>query len=231
MPPKWLHQGQLRHEEIETLYPSIRHMPLTKIVVSNVAGATVQERLNAFLPTLSAKPALEYLVSSAERAGLRNAYRSSAQLGSDRFASAIAARSLFPNQHLIIATFGTATTIDAVNAESVFEGGMILPGLRLMLESLSQKTAQLPAVNEGTAVHSLFATTTDQAIISGCISAQAGAIERAVHAKSSAANLQVRCLVTGGAASAIAPHLAIAHQLLDNLVLIGLHVVAQSRAD
>lgn len=228
MPPRWLYQGQLGHEEIESLYLSIRHMPLTKILVSNVAGVQVQQRLNGLLQTLAAKPALEYLVSSVERAGLRNAYRSPAQLGTDRFAAAIAAHRLYPNQNLIIATCGTATTIDSINADGRFEGGMILPGLRLMLESLSQKTAQLPAVDDRTVVQTLFATDTNQAIISGCISAQAGAIERAVQAMSAAVNTPVRCLVAGGAAPAIAPHLAIEHQLVDNLVLIGLHVVAQS---
>jgi type III pantothenate kinase len=69
-----------------------------------------------------------------------------------------------------------------------------------------------------------FADNTVDAIASGCIAAQAGAIERAVAALS-AAHGTVRCMLSGGAAGLIAPHLSLPAERIDNLVLIGLQVI------
>ena len=63
-----------------------------------------------------------------------------------------------------------------------FLGGMILPGLGLMAASLARNTAQLPQVAAAGALPPRFADNTDDAILSGCLSAQAGAIERACRA-------------------------------------------------
>jgi len=71
-----------------------------------------------------------------------------------------------------------------------------------------------------------FADHTDAAIASGCIAAQVGAIERAVAAH--ARGGPVRCILSGGAAEFVAPHLAPAADVVPNLVLIGLQAVAAS---
>ena len=100
-------------------------------------------------------------------------------LGSDRFAAAIGARALAPGQDVVVATCGTATTVDAITLDGRFIGGMILPGLALMAGSLARNTAQLPQVTPGAAPPPLFGANTDDAIISGVPPAQAGAIARA----------------------------------------------------
>jgi type III pantothenate kinase len=102
---------------------------------------------------------------------------------------------------------------------------MILPGLNLMASALARNTAQLPQVDDALAVTGQFADNTDAAIASGCIAAQAGAIERAVTAHALASG-PVRCILSGGAAARIAPHLSVPHERVDNLVLIGLQAVA-----
>jgi type III pantothenate kinase len=122
-----------------------------------------------------------------------------------------------------VATCGTATTIDAISAQGDFLGGMILPGLKLMAASLARDTAQLPQAAPGASVPPLFADNTNDAIVSGCVSAQAGAIERAV-----AAHKAQACIVSGGAAPYIAPALNVPHRMADNIVLTGLHAAALS---
>jgi type III pantothenate kinase len=119
-----------------------------------------------------------------------------------------------------VATCGTATTVDAVRADGHFIGGMILPGLALMAASLARNTAQLPQVDAG-ALPPLFGDNTHDAILSGLLSAQAGAIERAVAGLDGAF-----CIVSGGAGPHIAPALKVVHQLVDNIVLVGLHAAA-----
>ena len=66
-------------------------------------------------------------------------------------------------------------------------------------------------------------TCTDDAIVSGCLEAQAGAIERAWRRLGDPA---APCLLSGGAAAAIAPALTIPWQGVDNLVLEGLATLA-----
>jgi type III pantothenate kinase len=124
-----------------------------------------------------------------------------------------------------VANCGTATTIDAVTADGRFLGGMILPGLGLMATSLARNTAQLPQIAQGGKLPSGFADNTDDAILSGLLAAQAGAIEHAC-----ALHQAQACLISGGAAAYIAPALPahLPHRLVDNIVLIGLHAAAAS---
>ncbi|RXZ36500.1 type III pantothenate kinase [Oxalobacteraceae bacterium CAVE-383] len=198
-----------------------------RVLISNVAGPALRDQLQDLLRQLNPDPdfRIEWLASQAALGGVQNAYRQPAQLGCDRFASAIGAHALFPDRALIVATCGTATTIDAITPEGRFIGGMILPGLGLMATSLALNTAQLPQVSAIDASAPWFADNTEQAIISGCIAAQTGAIERAVrrHRRQYADTL---CLLAGGAGAYLTAHLAEPHERLDNLVLIGLHVLA-----
>jgi type III pantothenate kinase len=202
---------------MDTLPAAWHSQGVARAIVSNVAGSAMRERLASLLPQVP----VEWFASSASRAGLANGYRNPAQLGCDRFAAAIGARALVPGRSLVVATCGTATTIDAVSAGGVFIGGMILPGLGLMASSLAKNTAQLPQVAPGAAPPPQFADNTDDAIVSGCLNAQAGAIERAV-----AAHRADACILSGGAAPWVAPALTISYQLADNIVLAGLHAAA-----
>jgi type III pantothenate kinase len=194
---------------------------ILRAIVANVAGSAVRERLQQALPAGLAPSGVTWFASLPALAGIRNGYRDPAQLGCDRFAAAIGARALVPDRALIVVNCGTATTIDAVTADGVLLGGMILPGLALMAGSLARNTAQLPQIKPDAGLAPGFADNTGDAILSGCLAAQAGAIERAC-----ALHGGGECIVSGGAASLIAPSLSVAHRIVDNLVLIGLHAAA-----
>lgn len=214
---QWLAHGAVLHAELATLADTWRALDAGSALVSNVAGSDMGAQLTELLGPLP----VTWFASRATLAGITNGYRNPLQLGCDRFAAAIGARALDPGQALVIATCGTATTIDAVSADGVFIGGMILPGLALMAGSLAKNTAQLPQAIPGAALPSTFADNTNDAIVSGCINAQAGAIERAV-----AAHGAGRCIVSGGAAAYIVPALGIPCIVRENLVLAGLHAAA-----
>ncbi|RJG15437.1 type III pantothenate kinase [Massilia cavernae] len=215
---QWIASGAVTHAEMNHLPASWQGFPVTRALVSNVAGQRLRDQLQLMLP---APVDLRWFASLPQLDGLRNAYRNPSQLGCDRFAAALGARALAPGQPLVVATCGTATTIDAVSADGVFIGGMILPGLGLMAAALARNTAQLPQVDAGGRLPPVFADNTDDAILSGCLSAQAGAIERAVRLHDGAL-----CLLSGGAAPHIAPALSVPHRLVDNIVLAGLHAAA-----
>jgi type III pantothenate kinase len=216
----WHDVGAAEHAQMDSLAARWKGADVQRAIVANVAGPQKRAELERLLEV---RP--EWFTASAQAAGLRNGYREPARLGCDRFAAAIGARALFPARDLTVANCGTATTIDAVTAEGLFIGGMILPGLRLMAASLSQGTAQLPLIGEGTQSAAIFADNTGDAIAAGCMQAQLGAIERAcaAHAKTSG---DVLCVLSGGASAALAPHLGVPHAHVENMVLVGLQAYA-----
>ena len=219
----WLASGAVTQADLgrlaQTWRAALDGKTITRALLSNVAGAALRESLELALPDTLAADAICWFASLPQLAGIHNAYRNPAQLGCDRFAAAIGAHALAPGLAIIVATCGTATTIDAVTKDGVFLGGMILPGLGLMADSLACNTAQLPQVGLG--VRLGFADNTEDAILSGCLAAQAGAIERAF-----AAHGAELCILSGGAAAFIGPALAVPHQVVDNIVLLGLQAAA-----
>jgi len=218
-PGTWIASGAVAHADLNHLPASWQQHRIARALVANVAGARLRDQLQLMIPTTS----IEWFASSAQFDGMKNGYRNPSQLGCDRFAAALGARALAPGKAIVVATCGTATTIDAVSADGDFLGGMILPGLGLMAAALARNTAQLPQVDAGRALPAGFADNTDDAILSGCLAAQAGAIERAC-----ALHRADLCIVSGGAAPYIAPQLAVAHRMVDNIVLTGLQRAANA---
>lgn len=72
------------------------------------------------------------------------------QVGTDRLVNALAARARARGA-CVVASLGTAVTVDAVAADGAFLGGAILPGLRTQARALHDYCAQLPAVEVGAA--------------------------------------------------------------------------------
>lgn len=87
-----------------------------------------------------------FFLQAGTKTGLKIKYRNPIEVGADRIANAIAATQAFPQKNLVIVDMGTATTFCAVTAEKEYLGGIILPGLRISMESLAKNTAKLPTV-------------------------------------------------------------------------------------
>jgi type III pantothenate kinase len=228
---QWRATGVLAYDELAQ--PPAAWQGEQEALFSNVAGDAVGASLQQALAAAGIAEARRFR-SSAACAGISNGYRDPVQLGSDRFATLVAARHRFPSQALLVVTCGTATTIDALDSSGRFIGGMILPGLLTMAKSLAVNTAQLPEVSDLRVAHQ-FADNTRDAIVSGCMTAQAAAIDQALRSLR-ASEPRARCLLSGGAAAYLAPWLATLRptslsegpgcEHIDNLVLLGLHVVA-----
>ncbi|MDQ7786990.1 MAG: type III pantothenate kinase [Thermodesulfovibrionales bacterium] len=144
------------------------------------------------------------------------------KLGSDRIANAVAAHEL-QSGPVVIADFGTATTISIMN-DSHFIGGAIIPGIRLMNESLARQTAQLPKVPL-TPLRSALGTNTTHCIQSGLLFGTAGGVERIVSEIEQETGLPFRVIVTGGYGSLISSFLKKKHTLHPYLTLNGLKIL------
>ena len=226
-PRGWVAHGVVPNPELATLavrdWQSLQRP--SRVVGVNVAGEPARVRVEGQLARW--RLPVEWLSATAAAAGVINHYAIPSQLGADRWASLVAARTrtiaseLFPSSCVVV-NAGTAVTVDALDADGVFRGGIILPGLHLMLRALSDNTAALrvaPGKFED------FPTSTPDAIYSGAVQGVCGAIEL-MRAKLQGDNASVRCLLAGGLAREIAPHLAGPVEVVDNLVLEGVLVLA-----
>jgi type III pantothenate kinase len=192
-----------------------------RIAVSNVAGAQAGHFLRDLLGRWSAEQI--WISSRAEQCGVRSAYLDPGQLGCDRWASLIAARSLEPGPCLVV-TAGTALTADALSGDGMFLGGIIVPGVGLMKQALAGNTAGLRQEQGGFAD---FPRSTADAIESGAAQALAGAVERMGALLAARSRAAPACLLSGGAAEALAPRLSLPARRVDNLVLEGLLIIAR----
>ena len=68
------------------------------------------------------------------------------QVGSDRIVIAVAALAEY-KAPLILMDLGTATTIEVVEPENRYIGGCIFPGVRISLDALTSRAAQLPGIS------------------------------------------------------------------------------------
>jgi type III pantothenate kinase len=87
-----------------------------------------------------------YIIGKNLAIPVKNLYRKPKQVGQDRLVNAYAGIKLFGSP-LIVVDFGTAITFDVVSKNKEYMGGMIIPGLKISLNTLAQNTALLPKIN------------------------------------------------------------------------------------
>lgn len=192
-----------------------RTNPPSRVMISHVANEATREALTGLIVRLSVP--VEWVVPGVSRCGVTNRYSDPSRLGSDRWAAMIGARNLCEGACLVVMA-GTATTVDMLDESGVFRGGIILPGIELMKRGLAEGTSGLPYAQ---GCYEATPRNTADAIESGCLNAQVGAIERMALMLPEGAP----CLISGGDAPRIAHCLTIAHRHIDNLVLEGLAVM------
>lgn len=224
----WFANGQLvRHEawrtaDVVRIFAS--EVP-PRVIASNVAGPHIGAQIMEQCALNGA--ALHVIRSLPEQCGVVNGYRDPGQLGTDRWAALIAARSLERGPCLVVVA-GTATTIDMLHADGRFLGGLIVPGLALMRQSLNRGTAQLPD-EEGATTH--FPASTPEAIANGALQATLGAVSRMRQVLCDAAGSEPNLLLSGGAGPVLRPHLeadaGAGVEWREHLVLEGLARISQ----
>lgn len=86
-----------------------------------------------------------YTLGENIKVPIKNKYHYPKQVGQDRLVNAYAAKRLYGSP-LIVIDYGTAITFDVISRKGEYLGGMILPGLKISLAALAEKTALLPYV-------------------------------------------------------------------------------------
>ncbi|MBN8488802.1 MAG: type III pantothenate kinase [Burkholderiales bacterium] len=187
-----------------------------------VATEAVRRRVEEQLELWDLTP--RWVVSSPREAGVVNGYDHPARLGADRWVAMIGARGHVlargPARPALVVMIGTAVTVDAIDRDGHFLGGLILPGHGIMLRALESGTAGL-RVPTGEVMP--FPANTSDALTSGGTYAITGAIERMRrHLRDRSQGEEPLVLITGGAGWKVAPYLDMPHELLESLIFDGL---------
>jgi type III pantothenate kinase len=199
-----------------------------------VAGEGVKRRVAEQIEDLwGLEP--RWVMPGAQAAGVRNGYDHPNRLGADRWVALIAARqralaaalaSGMPARAALVVVVGTAVTVDALDADGRFLGGLILPGFGLMLRALEMGTAGLKAPT-GEVVD--FPTNTSDALMSGGAHAMAGAVERMHRRLLNQAGSAPLLLMSGGAATKLASIVELPFETVETLIFEGLLALQSPR--
>ena len=147
-----------------------------------------------------------------------------ASLGADRIADAAGALHDY-DLPLIIIDLGTATTFSVIDQEGVFRGGSIGPGLYTSFRAITEKAAQLKDY-QLQAPESVIGTNTQNCINSGIVNGHAAMIDGMVRRIEEETGTQYQVILTGGAASKVAPFCKCRLTVDETLILRGLYYLA-----
>ena len=218
-----LAQGAVFLENIDVLAEQDwRSLPVPASMLGCVvAGEAVRRRVEEQLELWDLTP--RWVVPSAHEAGVTNGYDHPMRLGADRWVALIGARGHMlargPARPVVVVMVGTAVTVDALDRDGRFLGGLILPGHGIMLRALESGTAGLRVP---TGEVRAFPTNTSDALTSGGTYAITGAIERMHRHLGQRAGHEPLTLMTGGAGWKVAPALEVRHELVESLLFDGI---------
>ena len=160
------------------------------------------------------------IVGPGVKTGLSIKVDNPAQLGSDLVVGAVAALAEY-NAPMVVIDFGTATTLTVINGKKDLLGGMILPGVRLSLKSLSSGTSQLPEIGLEPP-KKFIGTNTVDCMKSGILYSTAYGIDGFIENIEKELDEKVTVVATGGLAKAIVPLCKSKITVDDELLLKGL---------
>jgi type III pantothenate kinase len=205
--------------------------PVTRMLGCIVSGDALRRRVDEQLEIWDLTPS--WVVPSASEAGLHNGYDHPTRLGADRWVAMIGALARMRAQTaqaaprpMVVVMVGTAVTVEAIDAQGHFLGGLILPGHGIMLRALESGTAGLRVP---TAEVREFPTITSDALTSGGTFAIAGAVERMVQHVRAHCKDEPLYYMTGGAGWKMAPSMSVQCELVDSLIFDGLRQIAAQR--
>ncbi|MBD3175235.1 MAG: type III pantothenate kinase [Armatimonadia bacterium] len=169
----------------------------------------------------------ELHVLAAEDCGIPIDYEPPSSVGADRIANAVAAKARV-GAPVIIVDFGTATTLDALDARGHYVGGAITLGPESTLAGLYGRTAQLPMVDL-TEPSRAIGRSTQESIRSGVIHGLAGIIDGLVRRFRSELRAQAPTLATGGLAPMVVSACETVSDVVLDLTLQGIRMVYEAR--
>ncbi|WP_258102819.1 type III pantothenate kinase [Marinoscillum sp. MHG1-6] len=133
--------GQLKEQQywgsIESLLLYAREQKPHRIGFVSVKNGEKEllETFHEFIPTI---------FTNKSRMPISIDYETVDTLGTDRLIGAVAAHFLFPNRNTLVIDMGSCITYDLLDSQSVYQGGVISPGLKMRMRAMNHYTRNLP---------------------------------------------------------------------------------------
>ncbi len=160
------------------------------------------------------------VVGPGIKTGLNIRIDDPAQLGSDIVVDAVAALSKYPKP-IIIFDMGTATTLSVIDKDGCFLGGVLMPGIRVGLDALSENAALLPQISLD-APRDIIGRNSADSMKSGAVYGTASMIDGMVQRIETRLGQKATVVATGGNSKDIVPYCNCGIIYDGNLLLEGL---------
>ena len=145
------------------------------------------------------------------------------QVGSDRIVIAVAALAEY-RAPLVLLDMGTATTIEVVEPENRYMGGVIFPGVKISLDALTSRASQLPGISLDKPKNVVGKNTVD-CMRSGMLYGTAAMIDGLIDRIEEELGHSSTLIATGGMAQFITPLCKHSIILEKDLLLKGLNII------
>ena len=173
-------------------------------ISGSIISSVVPPVLNSFktaIRKLTGKACL--VVGPGIRTGLNIRMENPAEVGSDLIVAAVAAIAEY-GAPLLLVDMGTATTITAVDETGTFVGGCICPGVKISMEALTGRTAQLPGISLDEPQKAIGKNTRD-CMRSGIMFGAAAMLDGLLDRMEAELGTPIKVVATGGIARFVIP--------------------------
>jgi type III pantothenate kinase len=176
------------------------HKNIEGIAIASVVPSVTQKFVRHFKRSFAISP---LIVSSNVDCHLTFGYYRPETIGADRIANVVGGLERY-RKNLIVIDFGTATTLDIILKDGRYLGGLILPGVRASLETLSKKTALLPLVKFKKKIKTI-GRSTEECIQSGVFNGTAAMMKGLIAQIRREKKKKLLCIATGGWSKIMTP--------------------------
>ncbi len=195
-------------------------------IISSVVPPIMYSLTHAVRKYIGTEP---IIVKSSSKMGLTIKVDNPKEVGADRLVNAVAAIKKY-KAPLIIVDFGTATTFCTINKDKEYLGGVILPGVKISLNALVEKTAKLPRI-EIAKPESIIGTNTVSSMQAGMYYGYAGSVDNIVTKIKEELGEDATVIATGGLARMIAKEAKTIDTIDSELTLEGLKIIYDNETE
>jgi len=168
------------------------------------------------------------LVGPGIKTGINIQMDNPASVGADLIVNAVAGLEKY-GYPLIMIDMGTATTISVLDDKKNYVGGTIMPGVRVSLDSLVNRTSQLPKIALEAPEKTIGKNTID-CMKSGIIMGQAASMDGMIDRIWKELGYETKVVATGGLAPRIIPNCVHDIVIDDELTLVGLKIIYEKNS-
>ncbi|PYZ95412.1 pantothenate kinase [Alteribacter lacisalsi] len=201
-------------------HSGLRFEDIDGVMISSVAPPVMYALTEMCRSYFGTEPKL---VGPGVKTGLNIKYDNPREVGADRIANAVAGTAEYGSP-LIIVDFGTATTFCYINEKGQYEGGAIVPGVKIATEALYTHASKLPRI-ELARPEAVVGKSTVEAMQAGIFHGCIGQVEGVVTTMKKQTGTTPKVIATGGLCELIGPETPSIDEVDPYLTLKGLRLI------